>query len=184
MESELPWGGEVNIRFASEEAREFTMWCRTPSWASGLSISVNGEDQEIDLPSIETDFMTASGYDPRDSCYLPIKRIWNPGDLLKLKFEMALNMRATHHKVRATMGQVALSYGPLVYCLESVDNPGINIFMTLLDPGSLYTEFDDDLFDGTTIIRGHTTEKEPLTFIPYYLWANRGESAMTVYVGI
>jgi DUF1680 family protein len=184
MESGLPWDGGVKIRFDSEEAAEFTVWCRAPSWASSLSISVNGEDQEIDLPPMGTDFVTASGYDPRESWYLPIKRSWYPGDLLKLNFEMALNMRATHHKVRSTMGQVALSYGPLVYCLESVDNPGINIFTAQLDPGSLYTEFDDELFAGTTIVRGQTTDKKPLTFIPYYLWANRGESAMTVYVRI
>ena len=150
---------------------------------------VNGEPVALNSPSStpSSEFHTpmsptASGYDPRESWYLPVKRTWNPGDLLEIEFEMALNIRATHHKVKSTLGQVAVSYGPLVYCLESVDNPDVNIFAVQLDPGSLYTKTDSELFGGTTIIHGQTADGKPLTFIPYYLWANRGESMMTVYV--
>jgi hypothetical protein len=63
-----------------------------------------------------------------------------------------------------------------------VDNPDVNIFMAELDPASLYVEVDDTLFGGVTVIRGMTKDGSPLTFIPYYLWANRGESKMTVYI--
>ena len=154
------------------------------SWSSGLSVLVNGTSHELELPELGSDTITASGYDPRDSWYLPIRRIWQPGDQLKIEFEMAINLRATHHKVKSTLGQIALSYGPLVYCLESVDNPHINIFESKLNPASLITELDDRLFGGITILRGQTMEGKPLTFIPYYLWANRGESKMTVYVNV
>jgi DUF1680 family protein len=115
---------------------------------------------------------------------LPIRRIWQPGDLLEIEFEMAINLRATHHKVRSTMGKIALSYGPLVYCLESIDNPDVNIFEARLDPASLNIEIGDKLFGGITTMRGQTIEGRPLKFIPYYLWANRGESSMTVYVNV
>jgi DUF1680 family protein len=184
IESKLPWMGDVKVTLHPTQADEFTVNCRVPSWASGISVFVNGTSLELELPEFSTDTMTASGYDPRDSWYLPIRRTWQPGDLLEIKIEMAINLRATHHKVRSTLGQIALSYGPLVYCLESIDNPRVNIFDARLNPASLICEIDDNLFGGTAILRGQTVENKPLKFIPYYLWANRGESKMTVYVNV
>ncbi|MFC1996487.1 glycoside hydrolase family 127 protein [Chloroflexota bacterium] len=182
MVSGLPWDGKVKIVLSPEKAAEFTLHFRIPSWISGFSLQVNGETQEFESPPLAGYALTASGYDPRESWYLPVKRTWIPGDMLEIDFEMALNIRAPHHKVKSTLGQVAVSYGPLVYCLESVDNPDVNIFAAKLEPDSLHAVTDHDLFGGITLIRGHTTAKEPLTFLPYYLWANRGESQMTVYV--
>jgi hypothetical protein len=104
--------------------------------------------------------------------------------VLEINFEMAINVRATHPKVKATRGQVAVTLGPLVYCLESVDNPDVNIFAAQLDPASLYAVFSDDLFGGVSLIRAQTVDGQSLTLIPYYLWANRGASKMAVYVNV
>jgi len=186
MEAGLPWDGKVKIRLELDQAAEFRLHCRVPSWASGLAVWVNGDSLEVEVEDkrsfLSPDGYSASGYDPRESWYLPIERTWNPGDLLEIEFEMALNIRATHPKVRSTLGEVSVSYGPLVYCMESVDNPGVDIFAAQLDPASLYAEYDRAMFEGTTLIRGQTMDGKALTFIPYYLWANRGESMMTVYV--
>ena len=38
------------------------------------------------------------------------------------------------------------------------------------------------LLDGIIRIQATTTEGKPLTFIPYFLWGNRGSSKMTVWV--
>jgi DUF1680 family protein len=184
MEAGLPWDGKVKLVVDPKEAAEFTVHCRIPSWINGLSLWVNGEPQEIDLPTMAAHALTASGYDPQESWYLPIRRTWHPGDRLEIEFEMAINIRSTYHKVKSTLGQVAVTYGPLVYCLENVDNPQTNIFVAKLDPASLLAEFDEELFGGITVVRGQTTDGLPLTFIPYYLWANRGESKMTVYVNV
>jgi len=64
----------------------------------------------------------------------------------------------------------------------SVDNPDVDIFTTRLDPSSLCDELLPDLLGGSVAIRGKTTDGKPLKFIPYFLWANRGESQMTVWV--
>jgi DUF1680 family protein len=71
--------------------------------------------------------------------------------------------------------------GPLVYCLESIDNPLVNIFEAELDPASL-SSVSSNLFGGINLILGKTVDQKALSFLPYYLWANRGESQMTVYV--
>jgi len=185
MESGLPWDGKVKIFLDPKESREFTVNLRVPSWSDGLRLEVNGETMaggraRVDgIPHLQ--FTTASGFDPRQSYYLPVRRAWSPGDVIELEFEMKIQIRSTHPKVKATRGQVAVTRGPLVYCLESNDNPNLDIFKVQLDPASLDVEFDTSLFDGITVLRCQTAEGRPVTAIPYFLWANRGKSQMTVY---
>ena len=95
---------------------------------------------------------------------------------------MSTQLRCAHPKVKGHAGKVTVTRGPLVYCLESVDNPAIDIFTAQLNPSSLRDEFIPDLLGGCVVIHGKTTDGEPLKFIPYFLWANRGDSQMTVWV--
>jgi hypothetical protein len=46
----------------------------------------------------------------------------------------------------------------------------------------LRDEFVPDLLGGCVVIHGRTADGKPLKFIPYFLWANRGESQMAVWV--
>ncbi len=129
--------------------------------------------------------MTASGYDPRQSGYETISHVWSPeGEVLEFNFDMSIQLRRAHPKVKGHAGKVALTRGPLVYCLESADNPDVDIFIAPLDPSSLYDEFVPDLLGGCVVIHGKTTDGKALKFIPYFLWANRGESQMTVWVNV
>jgi len=91
-------------------------------------------------------------------------------------------LRSAHPSVSGHAGKVALTRGPLVYCLESTDNPDIDIFSTRLDSSSPRDEFVPDLLGGCVVIFSRTWDGKPLKFIPYFLWGNRGESQMTVWV--
>jgi DUF1680 family protein len=179
----LPWDGKVKIMLDPNKAAEYTLYCRVPSWTHGLSVRINGRVERYAQPDTEA-HETGSGYDPYQSWYLPIKRIWNKGDVLELDFGLGLNIWAAHPRIKSTLGQAAVSIGPLVYCLESLDNPEVNIFSAKLDPASLRIETDQQLFGGITSISGKTLDKKPLKFIPYSLWANRGESKMAVYINV
>ena len=127
---------------------------------------------------------TAQGYDPRLSRFLPIHRIWTEGDWVEINFDLPVILRYAHPKVKGHQHKVAVTRGPLVYCLESLDNPGLDIFSARLVPSSLQVEGNEDLFGGITILRGRTEEGAMLTFIPFHLWANRGKSQMTVWVNV
>ena len=63
-----------------------------------------------------------------------------------------------------------------------MDNPDVDIFSAQLAPSSLRDEFVPDLLGGIVLIHGKTTDGKSLKFIPYFLWANRGKSQMTVWV--
>jgi DUF1680 family protein len=181
MESGLPWEGKVRLTITLEKPDEFTLHLRLPSWAGKTSIRVNGEP--VNLPTFDLQPATASGYDPRTSRFLPITRAWTSGDVVELDFEMPITFRRADRRVRGHRGKVAVTRGPLLYCLESVDNPDIDIFTARLDTRhALSAAYAPTLLGGTEIISGKTTDGKDLTFIPYHLWANRGESQMTVWV--
>lgn len=166
VESEMPWNGRVKIHVTPETQKQFTLHVRRPSWGGNSS-----------------DGTTACGYDPRMAEYEAISRIWSPaGETLEFNFDMPIQLRRAHPNVRGHAGKVAVTRGPLVYCLESVDNPGLDIFAAQLEPSSLRDEFAPDLLGGCVVIHGKTTDGRRLKFIPYFLWANRGESQMTVWV--
>ena len=110
---------------------------------------------------------------------------WSPeGENLGYNFDMSIQVRRAHPKVKGHEGKVAVTRGPLVYCLESVDSPGIDIFTAQIDPSSLSDEFLPDLLGGCVIIHGKTTDGRSLKFIPFFLWANRGDYPMTVWVNV
>jgi DUF1680 family protein len=163
------------------EKQEFSLHVRIPSWASGLTAQFNGT--VLDPPAVETNtIQTASGYDPRASRFWPIKRIWSSGDVVEIEWGMDIRLCRAHPKVKGHNGKAAISLGPVVYCLESVDNPDLEIFSVQVDPVSLCEHFSPDLFGGTTVIKAKSIEGTSLTLIPYHLWGNRGVSQMTVWV--
>jgi hypothetical protein len=179
----LPWEGKVRIIVEPTEPSEFTLFLRIPSWSQANSIILNEKHHpsSFTLPTLSA---TACGYDPRRSAWLPIRRGWLPGDVVTLEFDMSIRLWQTHPKVKGQNGKAALSRGPLVYCLERVDNPDVDIFDVNLDARSLQAMFDESLLGGVVKITGKTKEGQPLTFIPYMLWGNRGESQMNVFVDV
>lgn len=186
IETRLPWEGQVKIRLTPADPVEFTIHLRIPSWYAAdarASLYCNGEPVEIPITPTSPD-ATACGYDPRRSQFASINRTWSPGDVVELCFDLPVSLRRAHPRVRGHAGKVALTRGPLVYCLESVDNPDLDIFSACIDASTLRAEFDGDLFNGVWVLCGQTTEGQPLTAIPYQLWANRGPSQMTVWVNI
>jgi hypothetical protein len=183
MQSGLPWQGVVTIRLEPEKPVEFVIHLRLPSWctASGVNLEINGEPFKH-LPVIHVLPDTACGYDPRLSQFISIQQTWMPGDTIILQLDMPIILRCAHPRVKGHRGKVAMTRGPLVYCLESIDNPGLDIFNARIDPSSLHAEEASDMLGGIWILRGQTILGQPILAIPYHLWGNRGPSQMAVWV--
>ncbi|WJQ05725.1 glycoside hydrolase family 127 protein [Geobacillus stearothermophilus] len=187
QETNYPWDGTVRLTISPESAQEFTLGLRIPGWCRGAEVTINGENVDI-AP------LTKKGY-----AY--IRRVWRQGDEMVLHFSMPVERIKAHPQVRANAGKVALQRGPIVYCLEEVDNgPNLaNLFLPR--DAQLEAHFEPDLLEGVVVITG-TAERmdesawndelyrpiEPRTYqvpfraIPYYAWCNRGEGEMTVWV--
>lgn len=184
MTSDLPWDGQVYLRITRlDTPTEFELKLRRPSWAGGMRVNINGIRVELeDQSAPRVDEVPASGYDPRLAFFATIRREWREGDQIEIRFEMPLMLRRADPRMRDHRGLAAVTRGPLVYCLESVDHPGVDIFTTKIDPASLAAVFDPNLLNGTMKLIGKSINGEELTFIPYFLWGNRGPSQMTVWV--
>ena len=94
--------------------------------------------------------------------------------------------------------------GPIVYCLESIDLPEETLLSDIRIPSdvSLEPHFEANLLQGVTVLKGTASSRPtgdwngklyrsfnqsnaipiPMTFIPYYAWANRGESEMSIWL--
>lgn len=189
LQSSLPWEGEVVMRITDvvfqmpDQPTDFAIRLRQPSWAERMYISVNGlAIMDAGREGASEQQATSSGFDPRQAVVRTVDRFWEKGDIIEIHFELPVILRRAHSRVKNHAGKTALSRGPLVYCLEDIDNPGVDIFSARVDPESLSPGHDPDLLGGVVKIFGKSIRGEPLTFIPYFLWGNRGPSKMTVWV--
>jgi len=183
VESGLPWQGQVRIRLEGKGPDRRALCLRVPSWA-GAALRVNGAEVPADaLPPAASAQPTACGYDPRRARSVRIDRRWAPGDELTVEFALPIRLLRQDRRLPGCGGRVAVARGPLVYCLESVDNPGVDLFNVEVVPESLEPVHDAEELGGMVMLRGMSVRGERLTFIPYMLWANRGPSQMTVFVG-
>ena len=130
-----PWSEDVTIDVRADEPTTFSLELRVPSWCSEAEIRVNGDEVSVD----ENDGVGTAGY-------VTLEREWDE-DRIKVTFSQPVVPVRTHPAVGENCGRVALKRGPLVYCLESVDNDR-PLRQYGLDPeGEFRTRTDTDLAD-------------------------------------
>lgn len=182
VNSDFPWLGNVQIKIDSKLPKSFTLYLRIPSWVEDYFLKINDEDEKIRKPEI-SNMETASGYSPFNSYYISLEREWNPDDRIDLLFPMKIQILHSHPKVKHNFGKSTITRGPIVYCMEKVDNPNIEIFNAKIVSRTLHIE-SIELFDNVYIIKGKTDNGTDVVAIPYYCWANREPSEMTVKVDV
>jgi DUF1680 family protein len=189
QETNYPWNGRIRLTIGLDKPTEFDLCVRIPGWALGkpvpselyrfasteaapVSLKVNGESVEAK---------------PGQDGYVHLTRSWNAGDKVDLDLPMPVRRVHAHDKVEANKGKVALMRGPVVYCLEGIDNKDIDLFkLSLPRSAELSAEHSATLLGGVTVIhaQGLDENKNPVkvTAIPYYAWANRGKGPMTIWI--
>ena len=191
VETRYPWEGAVRLTVEEAPGGPPALRLRIPGWAGGASARVNG--QAVDAPVVA-------------GTYLTIEREWATGDAVELDLPMRVRRLVSHPSVAANAGRVALARGPIVYCLEGVDNAGVELDAVAIPDGARFTaEHRPALLGGVTVLRGDALELTPgsggrsldeavseaarsaagrrvsLTAIPYFAWANREPAAMQVW---
>ncbi len=187
QETRYPWDGAVQIQVGLEKSCGFGVNLRIPGWSRRFQLSVNGEDLHIDSA-------------PHHG-YVRIERTWQPGDIITLHLDMSIERVYAHPDVSADTGRVALQRGPLLFCLESADNPIPLHRIQLSATAALDSQFIPTLLGGVMTIRGtaETLEVEdwegalyrteparpepyPFVAIPYYAWDSRQSGEMCVWI--
>lgn len=185
QESNYPWDGQVNLRIDKIPSQPFTIFLRIPGWCRQYAVQVNG--QQVPLT-------------PQEG-FVAVKRAWKRGDRISLSMDMPVTLVESNPLVEETRNQVAVKRGPLVYCMESSDQP-MNIFDVAI-PADMKWGIKATMLGnrpvvaitgqarrkvgaawGQMLYRELKNDYQPVevTMIPYYAWANRGQSEMTVWM--
>ncbi len=181
MVSGLPWQGEIRIRFEAKKKVDLELNLRYPSWAEDSELWMNGSNVQIaDEADRTRSFTAACGIEQKGRRFLKLKDSFADGDDVLIKFDMAIKILHQDPRIRSCRGMAAISHGPVIYCLEDCDNPGIILPPRVL-PNSFQAVEGKGDFEGIPIILGKSNEGLPVRFIPYFLWGNRGKSRMSVF---
>ncbi len=176
-----PWSGEIAIEVRPETDGPFRVKLRIPGWArnqpmpgnlykyldhreDGITLEVNGAAVAADV----------------ERGYVTLERHWSVGDTIRLSLPMSIRRVIAHPKAIADKGLVAVERGPLVYCVEYVDNSPDVSKLKLPDDVQLTASMDKDLFGGVVTLRAEG--EAGLKLIPYYLHSNRGQGWMRVWL--
>ena len=174
-----PWDGSIVVTVTEAPPTDAELAVRLPGWCESPAVRVNGQPVELDS-------IASKGY-------AVLGRRWTEGDRLELDLPMSVRTVNADPRARADIGRAAIMRGPLVYCLEQADN-GPNLHAAVLGSEEEFTaEHRDELLGGVTVVSAPgkllsaTSEPPvfadaPLTFIPYYAWANRDPGEMIVWV--
>jgi len=194
QKTNYPWDGRVDFEVSPATPKEFTVYVRLPEWSSHSNFKAG----------------FAEGITDRKNGYGQIRRRWSPGDKFSLSFNLAPQLIEANARVVENSGRVALQRGPLVYCLEQIDQPegtslaDVSLRRDIHNSGKDSSEsFEKDLLGGVVVLRhvgevstssaarrslyfsadapGSSSSKVELKFIPYYVWANRRPTPMQVW---
>lgn len=200
-----PWDGHITLKIiglqpphsvqgGSINSPKFSLFLRLPGWLTGqkVSVKINGKPYR---------HHAASG------SYLEINRNWQMGDIVSYDLPMDVRFIESHPMVGDNFGRIAVIRGPLVYCLEAVDNPDVLLseirinhsdkpeiefvpdllggIVRLHLSGSIRpidVDWNDKLYRPAQLNLLHANDREiEVVSIPYFAWANRVPGAMSIW---
>lgn len=183
-----PWQGDVNIIITPVTPQRFTLKLRIPGWAQNQPLpgSLYSYTDTLDSkPAItvngkEVKFRTHLGF-------AAITRQWKASDAVTIKLPMTIRLVTARSEVKDDRDKAALECGPIVYCVEGIDNDNQLDNLTLPDSITLKLEKRNDLLNGVNIITGGVPDSTGhrllrLTAVPYYAWSNRGPGDMKLWL--
>lgn len=188
--SDYPWDGQIKLNIGQSPSRPWTLSLRLPSWCKNYALTLNGAELPATLD---------------EHGYLNIERTWQANDALVFDLEMEPQFLAPNPRIDALRGTVALQRGPLIYCLESHDQPddidlldievvttktltstatdSLGGIVSVTLPGRVVTSiWEENLYRSLDELAEEESRALELTAVPYFVWGNRGMQSMRVWI--
>jgi DUF1680 family protein len=181
QDTSYPWDGRVTIRVDPERPAEFALSVRVPGWSRGLA-SPGGLYRFADLSAAAQPLPAISVNGQRVPLTLAkgfarLARRWRKGDVVIVDLPMPVRRVVADERVVEDRGRTAIQRGPIIYCVEGIDNGGHAADLKLPLDAVLKHHFDPDLLRGVEIVSG-----SGVVAVPYYAWNNRGKGEMAVWI--
>ena len=164
QETDYPWDGSVKLTISTSQPLEKEIRLRIPNWCKTYDLSINGKRINVS----------------EEKGYAVIKD-WKSQDVIALDMDMPVEIVAADPHVKENFDKRAIQRGPLVYCMEEIDNP-VYFDQIQLSPSTTFqTAFASDILNGIKTIKTNG-RAQSATFIPYYAWDNRKAGKMRVWI--
>jgi len=187
QETSYPWNGKIVFTIKEAPDKSVNLHFRIPGWCKTYQLKINDK--------VPLTYLKRNGY-----------RIfgtrWKAGDKIELVLNMPSTLLESNPLVEETKNQVAVKRGPVVYCLESADLPGANVFDVMIPASMKLLPAQMKVDNGNVMaLTGEarllqsnnwknklykevntTVKPVKIKLIPYYAWANRGKTDMTVWM--
>jgi DUF1680 family protein len=190
--TKYPWDGRVALNVSAAQPEEFTLFLRIPDWSRNSTVSVAGKPLANVVPG----------------SYCAIRRLWSKNETVELNLDMTTRFLQANPAVAEDTGSVAVQRGPVVFCMEQLDQarltpeqfPLLSANLT----GATSAQYTPDLLDGVVVLTHegllesaeasaalyepatpsdrNKRHKTSLRLVPYYAWANREPSEMKVWI--
>ncbi len=165
-----PWDGRVELTLHPRKTWKKELRIRIPAWCQEASLTVNGQA----VGSVQ------EGNLSMDKGYAVLVGSWKEGDKIVLDMNLPVRVEAADPRVKEDEGLRAVVRGPLVYCMEEVDNPQFDKLSLTPDTQFTLTE-ERPLSDDIRCITA-TGKGGDITLIPYFAWDNRVPGKMQVWI--
>lgn len=183
VETGFPFQNEYKMELSHLPENGMKLLIRIPAYARDYRLYVDGK---------EVQYIIQNHY-----AVVDIKE----DAVIEVKFDAPAKFVRANPNVRADCGKAALVKGPLVYCLEEVDN-GKNLSALYVDTKQPVVEKESELFGGITelLVCGKRMEENEweaeelyaeheiklrdaeIRALPYAYWNNRGIGEMAVWM--
>lgn len=164
QETDYPWDRSVKLTISTSQPLEKEIRLRIPNWCKTYDLSINGKRINVS----------------EEKGYAVIKD-WKSQDVIALDMDMPVEIVAADPHVKENFGKRAIQRGPLVYCMEEIDNPEYFDQIQLSPSTTFQTAFVSDILNGIKTIKTNG-RAQSATFIPYYAWDNRKAGKMRVWI--
>ncbi|MFC2097664.1 glycoside hydrolase family 127 protein [Bacteroidota bacterium] len=195
QETEYPWSGIVKMFVNMKNDKKFKLYVRIPGWARNevmpgklySYLENNLNDPIIKINGKKTRIRYENGY-------AVLNNSWKNGDIIELVLPMEIRRVISSDSVKSNTGLVALERGPVVYCIEGIDNMTYTDNIVLEDNIKLESAYNKNLLNGINVISGKSrrfsisnegdtiSTLQDFTAIPYYAWAHRDSGKMSVWI--
>lgn len=192
QDTNFPWDGKVTFTVTPDQEKEWALRLRIPGWASEKPVPTDLYSYTKPLDKDVTLRVNGSKVTPMDgNGYATINRTWKAGDKVEIEFPMEVRRVKARPEATDDNGKLAIQRGPIMYCLEGIDQPDTTVFNKFIPDGTKFTpSHEKETLGGVTTLSGlaqqvaldGTVTEVPFKAIPYATWNNRGNHQMAVWI--
>jgi DUF1680 family protein len=192
--SDYPFDGNISLKITpKKDGQKFRLYMRIPTWAASSNFVPGNLYSYVNHPTARWQLkINGAELTPEiEKGFVSVERKWKKGDKVELILPMPVRFVHASDKIMADRGRVAVTRGPLVYCVEGIDNKS-DIFSCYVDNTQVsptVSVISDGILTGiphlsfpAKSVTQNITENTELKLIPYYAWNNRGASKMMVWL--